>query len=78
METTFLYSELEEEIHMDYLQGMSDIEKDDCIILNKCIYYLVQAARHYYKKTVEILKNLGFVGGNVDPCLNFEKSIKGC
>ena len=77
METDFLYGELEEEIYMEYPQGMSGIGQDDCIILNKCIYTLVQAVRQYYKKAAKILKNLGFVGGNVDPCLYIEKSAKG-
>ena len=52
---------------------MSNVQKDDCIILNKCIYGLVQSARQYYEKAVKILKNLGFIGGNVDPCLYMKK-----
>ena len=56
---------------------MSNMGKDDCIILNKCIYSLVQAARQYYKKAITNLKNSGFVGGNVDPCLYINKSVKG-
>ena len=51
---------------------MSDVRKDDCIILNKCIYGLIQAAHQYYKKAVE-----SFVGGNIDPCLYVKKSAKG-
>ena len=76
-ETTFLYGDLEEEIYMECPQGKSNIKKDKCIILNKWIYGLVQSARQYYKKAVKILKNLGFVGGNVDPCLYAKKSAKG-
>ena len=67
VETAFLYMDLEEEIYMECPQGMSDVGKVDCIILNKCIYGLVQAAWQYYKKAVKILKKLGFVGSNVDP-----------
>ena len=37
-----------------YAQGMSNVKKDDCVILNKSIYSLVQAAWQYYKKAVEI------------------------
>ena len=48
---------------------MKGIGKDECIILDKCIYGLVQATRQYNKKAVEILKKVGFTGGNVDPCL---------
>ena len=53
METTFLYGKLEEEIYIDCLHGMSDVGHDDCIILNKCIYSLVQAARQCYKKAIK-------------------------
>ena len=62
---------------MECPQGMSRLGKVDCIILNKCICSLVQAARQCYKKAVEILKKLGFVGGNVDPCCYSKKKAKG-
>ena len=56
METAFLYEELEAEICMECLQGMYDVGEDDCIILNKCIYSLVEAAWLKYKKTLKILR----------------------
>ena len=56
---------------------MSNVKKDDCIILNKCIYSLVQVAWQYYKKAVEILKSSGFVSGSINPCLYVKKSAKG-
>ena len=56
---------------------MLDLGRDYCIILNKCIYGLVQAARQYYKKAVKIWTKLGFVGGNFNPCLYVKKSEKG-
>ena len=65
LEIIFLYRDLEEEIYMECPQDMSDMEKDDCVILNKCIYGLVQAARQYYKKAIKILKNLGFIDGKL-------------
>ena len=46
---------------MECPQGMSDLEKDDCVMLSKCIYSLVQAVQQYNKKAVEILKEPGFV-----------------
>ena len=52
---------------------MSDVKKDDCIILNKCIYGFVQAACQYCKK----LKSSSFVGGSIDPCLYVKKSANG-
>ena len=57
IETVFLYGDLEEEIYMECPQGMLNVKKDDCIILNKCINGLVLAVMHYYKKAVKILKN---------------------
>ena len=77
VETAFLYWNIEEEIYMEYPQGMSDITKDDCIILNKCIYGFVQEAHQYYKKAIEILKSSGFLIGSIDPCLHIKKSTKG-
>ena len=65
-ETAFLYRELEEEIYIESPPGIKGIEKDGCIILVECFYSLVQAARKYHKKTVEIEKG-GFPRGNVSP-----------
>ena len=44
--------------------------------LAKYIYDLVLAARQHNMKTVEILKNRGFTGGNVEPCLYMKQSVK--
>ena len=77
IETAFLYGDLKEEIYMECSQGKSNVKKDDCIILNKGFYGLVQAACQYFRKAVEILKSSGFVGGSIDPCLYVKKSTKG-
>ena len=45
------------------------VVKDNCIMFNKCIYSLVQAAWQSYKKAVKILKKLGFMGGIVNQCI---------
>ena len=37
--------------------------------MDKCIYDFVQAVREYYKKAMSILKNVGFMGASVYPCL---------
>ena len=42
VKTAFLYGDLEEEIYMECHKAMSNMRKDDYIILNKCIYGLVQ------------------------------------
>ena len=77
VETAFLYGDLEEEIYMECPQGMHNVKKDDCIILNKCIYELVQAARQYDKKVVKILRNSGFIKGSINLCLYVKKIVKG-
>ena len=56
---------------------MSNTEKNDCLILNKCINGIVQAAKQNYKKAIKTLKNLGFVECNVDPCLYTKKGANG-
>ena len=77
VETAFLYGELEEEIFMECPQGMKGVTQDDALSLQACIYGLVQAARQYYKKFTKILKKLGFLGGDVDPCLFTRKDKYG-
>ena len=47
VETAFLYADLEEEIYMECTEGMSNVSKNDCIILGKCTYGFVQATRQY-------------------------------
>ena len=42
--TAFLYRDLKEEIYVECPQVKTNIKKDDCIILNKCINGFVQAA----------------------------------
>ena len=49
VEFVFLYRELEEETYMECPLGMKDIGKDYCIIFQKCICVLVQAARQSNK-----------------------------
>ena len=69
VKTAFLYSIIKEEIYVECLKGIENVGKDDCVILIKCIYCLVQAERKCYKKAIKILKISGFVGGSDDPCL---------
>ena len=69
VETAFLYGDLEEEIFMDCPPGLEGVTDEDALLLLQCIYGLVQAARKYHKKVIEILRDAGFKGGDVDPCL---------
>ena len=68
IETAFLLGELDTVIYMDCPQGM-DHEEDECLLLTKTIYGLVQSARQYNIKYVNTLKKLGFEQCQADPCL---------
>ena len=69
MEKTVLHGELEGDIFIECPRGMDTQSDDRNLILDKCIYGLVQSARQYHKKAVAILKKIGFEGEEVDPCL---------
>ncbi len=73
--TAFLYGDIDGEIFMECPPRMTDVEEDEVLALNKCIYGLVQATRQYHKNAVEVLRKIGFKGGDVDPCL-FWKQYK--
>ena len=73
VETAFLYGDLEEEIYMECPARMNSKE-GEILILDKCIYVLVQSSRQYHRKAVKILKKLGFEGGDVDPCLYIKET----
>ena len=81
IETAFLEGVLEEEIYMQIPKGYREaLEKEadnECLLLEKPIYGLVQAARQFWKKMVAILKELGFLGGHSDPCLYTRTNKRG-
>ena len=54
--------------------GASD---DKVVKLEQTIYGLVQSARQFWKKLRNVLKTLGFGGGDIDPCLLYKKTDKG-
>ena len=75
VETAFLHGDLEEEIYMECPEGLEGANKqEDALLLRRCTYGLVQAARQYHKKAVEVLRKIGFVGGDVDPCLYMRRN----
>ena len=45
VKAVFLYREQEEKICMECLSSMKNSWKDDCVILGKSIWFLVQAAK---------------------------------
>ena len=68
VETAFLHGELKEEIYMNIPEGMN-IDSNNCLLLTKTIYGLVQSAREFYKKLISVLKLIGFKENKSDPCL---------
>ena len=73
--TAFLYGDLDAEIYMTISEGYElatdeMIQNDECVVLQRPIYGLVQSARQYWKKFVNKLKkekNFGMC--ECDPCL---------
>jgi len=68
IESAFLYGDLDEEIYIELPDGMTGFE-DECLLLLKAIYWLVQAVKQWHKKLIEVLKKIGFKGGIANPCL---------
>ena len=66
--TAFLYGELEEEIYMRMPEGMQKND-DDCMVLLKSTYGLVQAARQWYIQLVKFLRKHQYLRSLIDPCL---------
>ena len=59
IKTAFLYGDLEGQRCMKCPLGMNNVVKDDYLILGKCVYCLVQVAKQYNEKTVEIFGEVG-------------------
>ena len=68
VETAFLMGDLKERIYMDCPKGM-DHKPDECLLLEKTIYGLVQSARRYQHKFSSFMKSIGFEQCGGDPCL---------
>ena len=80
--TAFLYGDLDEEIYMRLPDGLENFQKvntnEDCLVLQKSIYGLIQAARQFYKKLKKVLvKKLKFENSKADPCLFYRMTNLG-
>ena len=78
VETAFLNGELEEEIFMKIPEGLynqegNETSSNSVLRLKKSIYGLLQAARQWFLKFEEALKNIGFRNNQIDPCLFIKK-----
>ena len=69
----FLHGELDEEIYMSTPEGLNvfleEDLSDECVMLIKSIYGLVQSARCYWKKFTQSLKDIGFEACHNENCL---------
>ena len=53
-----------------------DVDKQDCLILQKAIYGLVQAARQFWKKIVDKMQEGSFQLSKADPCMWYKADEK--
>ena len=84
--TAFLYGLLDEIIYMHFPQGYEKFlaqklglnysATEYCLLLEKALYGLVQAARQWWKKMTEVMKKLGFFPSRADPCLFVKPATK--
>jgi hypothetical protein len=68
IETAFLHANSDKEIYMDVPMDLS-IDPNKKLLLRKTIYSLVQSARKFYVKLIDVLKVNGFEEIKSDPCL---------
>ena len=70
VKTTFLNSNLEEEVNMKQPEGFSSREGEHLVCkLNKSIYGLKQASRQWYLKFHEVIASFSFEESIMDKCI---------
>ena len=82
IDNALLSEDLEHEIYMKIPEGYDEVinqvvDKEDCLILQKAIYGLVQAARQFWKKIVDKMQEGGFKLSEDDPCMLYKEYEKG-
>ena len=80
-DNAFLNGDLEHEIRRKIPEGYDevlnqDVDKEDCLILQKAIYGLVQSARQFWKKIVDKMQEGDFQLSEVDPCMLYKEDDK--
>jgi len=78
VETAFLHGSFcpGEEVHMNCPPGMVH-HTDECLLLLKTSYGLIQVARHYFDFFSKTLVDIGFQQSPADPCLFLFKNALG-
>ena len=82
IDNAFLNGDLDHEIYMKIPEGYDEVinprvDKEDCLILQKAIYGLVQAARQFWMKIVDKMQEGGFKLSEADPCMLYKEDEKG-
>ena len=82
IDNAFLNGDMDHEIYMKIPEGYDEVinprvDRDDCLILQKAIYGLVQAARQFWKKIVDKMQERGFKLSEADPCMLYKEDEKG-
>ena len=54
-----------------------DVDKEDCLILQKAIYGLVQVARQFWKTIVDKVQDGCFQLSEADPCMLYKEDERG-
>ena len=78
IDNDFANGDLEHEIYKKiperYDEVISkDVDKEDCLILQKAIYGLVQAAREFWKNILHKMQGGGFQLSEADPCMLYKE-----
>jgi hypothetical protein len=68
IEKAFLHGDLDEEIYMEVLKGLA-INENKKSLQQNTIYGLVQSARKFYEKIINVLRVIGFYGSKSDSYL---------
>ena len=82
IDNAILNGDLDHEIYMKIPEWYDeeinkDVDKEDCLMLQKAIYGLVQAARQFWKKIVDKMQGGGFQLSEADPCMLYKEDEKG-
>ena len=82
IDNVFLNCDMEHEICMKIPEGYDevinkDVDKEDCLKLQKAIYGLVQAARQCWKNIVDMMQEGGFQLIKADPCMLYREDERG-
>ncbi|KAE8733177.1 hypothetical protein F3Y22_tig00001478pilonHSYRG00298 [Hibiscus syriacus] len=77
VKTTFLHSDLEEELYMEQSKGFVTKRKDDCVCrLKKSLYGLKQAPREWYKNFESVMVEQGYKMTTSDHWLTCDRKAK--